>query len=252
VEILGVPYIFGHAESTGGHLWVVGNNAQLFDYFLPERWRKTHCVRLPGNREIYYTITKDNVRLAWETSCVGEMPAQTDNDSELLIRKYGINSPFEEFAIAHDLTSMGILCAYVRAIYMTGSCKIEQSSDLRRYESHERILNPDGSPVLMKDRNYITIRGYYNGPDHWVARQTGQLFERVDLSDARSKGLIDAQQCEALMERKKNKLKKAGYEGSLLKPYDLLMSIDQNGQIVNDDDGTPIVVICNFQYIWKI
>ncbi|UCH81955.1 MAG: hypothetical protein JSW20_04845 [Nitrospiraceae bacterium] len=252
VKILGVPYIFGHAESTGGNLWVVGNNAHLFDYFLPERWRKTHTLRLPGSREIYYTITKDNVRLAWETSCVGEMPRKADADYDPLIKKYGINSPFEEFAIAHDLTSRNILCAYVRAIYMTGSCKIEKSRDVRRYESHKNILNPDGSPVLMKNRNYITIRGYYNGPDYWVARQTGQLYERVDLADALTKGLIDAGQCQALVERKKNKLKKAGYEGSLLKPQDLLMSIDQDGNIVNDSDNTPVVVICNFQYIWYI
>ena len=40
-EVLGVPYIHGHVESTGGQLWVVGRNARLFDYFLPERWRKT-------------------------------------------------------------------------------------------------------------------------------------------------------------------------------------------------------------------
>jgi hypothetical protein len=252
VEILGVPYIFGHAESTGGHLWVVGNNADLFDYFLPERWRKAHSVRLPGSRDIYYTITKDNVRLAWETSCVGEMPQKKDTDYDPLIRKYGINSPFEEFAIAHDLTAMNILCAYVRAIYMTGTTKIEKSKDLRRYESHKDMLSPDGSPVLMKDRNYITIRGYYNGPDHWVAQQTGQLYERVDLTDALDKGLIDTEQSMSLVERKMNKLKKAGYEGSLLKPHDLLMSIDQDGNIVTDSSGIPVVVICNFQYIWKI
>jgi len=252
VEIFGVPYIFGHAESTGGHLWIVGNNAHLFDYFLPERWRKTHSLRLPGSREIYFTITKDNVRLAWETSCVGEMPRKNDDNYNPLIKKYGINSPFEEFAIAHDLTGKGILCAYVRAIYMTGSCKIEKSRDLRRYESHKHMLNPDGSPVLMKNRNYITIRGYYNGPDLWVAQQTGPLYERVDLADALDKGLIDDSLCQTLVERKKNKLKNAGYEGSLLKPDDLLMSIDQNRKIVKDSDGEPVVVICNFQYIWKL
>jgi len=36
MEVLGVPYVYGHAESTAGHLWVVGNNARLFDFFLPE------------------------------------------------------------------------------------------------------------------------------------------------------------------------------------------------------------------------
>ncbi|MFA6471478.1 MAG: hypothetical protein WCU00_05490, partial [Candidatus Latescibacterota bacterium] len=40
-EIFDVPYVNGHVESTGGLLWVVGRNPRLFDYFLPERWRRT-------------------------------------------------------------------------------------------------------------------------------------------------------------------------------------------------------------------
>jgi hypothetical protein len=180
------------------------------------------------------------------------MPLSNEEAYNPLIKKYGINSPFEEFAIAHDLTSKGILCAYVRAIYMTGSSKIEKSRDLRRYKSHKEILNPDGSPILMKNRNYITIRGYYNGPDHWVAQQTGPLYERIDLADALDKNIINEHQCKRLLERKKTKLTNAGYESTLLKPNDLLMSIDQDGKIVDDPEGNPVVVICNFQYIWNL
>ena len=252
VEILGVPYIFGHTESTGGHLWVVGNNADLFDYFLPERWRKTHAIKLPGSREIYYTISKDNVHLAWETSCVGELLNIDNLYYDPLVQQYGINSPFEEFAIAHDLTNKGILCAFVRAIYMTGSQKIEKSMDFRRYESHAEILDPEGNPVLVKERNYITIRGYYNGPDHWIDRQPGKVYERVDLADAHLKGIIDKESCESLVLEIQKKLENAGYEAALLKPQDLLMSIDGDGKIVMDSEGKPRVVICNFQYIWKL
>src|SRR5512144_36927 len=74
MEIMGVPYIYGHAESTGGHLWVVGRNARLFDYFLPERWRKTPSLSMSEDNEVYYTVTKDNIHLVWETSRVGEFP----------------------------------------------------------------------------------------------------------------------------------------------------------------------------------
>jgi hypothetical protein len=251
-EVFGVPYIFGHAESTGGRLWVVGNDPRLFDYFLPERWRKTPSIKLPGRTETFYTITKDNIRLVWETSRVGELPSRKDPYYHPLLAKNGINSPFEEFAIAHELTGLGILCAYVRAIYMTGSCKLEKSRDPRRYESHRDILDPEGNPVLQESHNYITIRGYYNGPDQWVARQTGTLYERVDLEDALEKGLIDENMCRQLSERKINRLKNVGYDGSLLRPCDLLMSIDENGGIVRDDSKLPVVVICNFQRIWKI
>ncbi len=251
-EVFGVPYIYGHAESTGGSLWVVGNDPRLFDYFLPERWRRTPSIKLPGRTETFYTITKDNVRLVWETSRVGELPSRKDPYYHTLVGENGINSPFEEFAIAHELTRLGILCAYVRAIYMTGSRKIEKSRDMRRYKSHRSIVDPEGNPALQKSHNYITIRGYYNGPDHWVAQQTGKLYERVDLADAFEKGLINESMCRQLSERKIERLKKVGYNGSLLRPCDLLMSIDQNEAIVKDESGLPVVVICNFQRIWKI
>ncbi len=249
IEILGVPYICGHAESTGGHLWVVGNNARLFDYFLPERWRKTPSIRLSDKKEIYYTVTKDNIHLVWETSRVGEMPDEEEHYPG--IRNSGINSPFEEFSIAQELTQSGIPCVYVRAIYMTGSTKIEASEDIRRYESHKNFLDPEDHPILQEDHNYITIRGYYNGPDDWVAEQTGSLHVPVDLSKAVNKGIIDKPQCRMLLEGVKNSLKDGDYNGSLLKPDDLLLSMESRGEIVKDNSGNPLAVICNFEHLWK-
>ncbi len=251
MEVLGVPYIYGHAESTRGHLWVVGNNARLFDYFLPERWRKTPSIRLSDAKEIFYTITKDNIHLVWETSRVGEMLSESEEDYHSRIREFGINSPFEEFAIAHTLNRSGIPCVYVRAIYMTGSDKVEASADLRRYESHKHILDPEGNPILQENHNYITIRGYYNGPDHWVAEQTGPLYVPVDLSKAVYRGLIDESQCRMLLDKAKENLRDVAYDGSLLKPNDLLLAIDGNGGILKDDTGNPLVIICNFELIWK-
>ena len=251
MEIFGVPYIFGHAESTGGRLWVVGKNARLFDYFLPERWRKTPSIKLSDTKEIFYTVTKDNIHLVWETSSVGELPHEDEEDAGQ-IRKFGINSPFEEFAIAHKLSQFGIPCAYVRAIYMTGSPKIEASADLRRYESHKNILDPEGEPILQENYNYITIRGYYNGPDHWVAAQRGPLYVPLNLTRAFDKGLIDDSQRVMLLNKTKENLKNAGYDGGLLKPGDLLLSVDSSGKIVNDNTGSPLVVICNFQHIWGL
>lgn len=251
MDIFGVPYIFGHAESTGGHLWVVGNNGRLFDYFLPERWRKTPSIRLSDTKEVFYTVTKDNIHLVWEISSVGEMPGENEEDAGQ-IHKFGINSPFEEFAIAHRLGQLGIPCAYVRAIYMTGSTKIEASADRRRYESHRNILDPEGNPILQEEHNYITIRGYYNGPDHWVAAQTGPLHVPIDLARAFDKGLIDDTQRRMLLEKVKENLRNARYDGKLLKPDDLLLSIDGSGKIVRDNEGSPLVVICNFEHIWKL
>lgn len=253
MEIFGVPYIYGHAESTGGHLWVVGRNTRLFDYFLPERWRKTPSLRLSDTNEVFYTITKDNIHLVWRTSRVGEMPDEEDKERwDPKIREFGINSPFEKFAIAHALNELGIPCVYVRAIYMTGSMKIEQSTDFRRYDSHRDILDPEGNPVLQENHNYITIRGYYNGPDHWVAKQNGPLYVPVDLSKAVYKGMIDESLCRLLMEGVRERLRNSGFDGSLLKPNDLLLTIDGNEKILKNDSGEPEVIICNFELIWKI
>ena len=251
MEIFGVPYIHGHAESTGGHLWVVGKNARLFDYFLPERWRKTPSISLSDTKEVFYTVTKDNIHLVWETSMVGELPDEGDDNYKAGIQEHGINSPFEEFAIAHSLSQLGIPCVYVRAIYMTGSLKIEKSADTRKYELHKNILNPEGDPILQENHNYITIRGYYNGPDHWVAEQTGPHHVPVDLSKAIKTGLVDEPQARKLLDKVKENLLQVNYDGSLLMFSDLLLATCGENEIVLDDSGDPLVIICNFEQIWK-
>jgi hypothetical protein len=58
-RIFGVDYVYGHCESTAGVLWVVGQDPDLFDYFLPERWRTTQQIRLFENHETYLTTSKD-------------------------------------------------------------------------------------------------------------------------------------------------------------------------------------------------
>ena len=251
-EIFGVPYIFGHAESTGGLLWVVGRNARLFDYFLPERWRKTPSLKLSDKKEVFYTITKDNIHLVWETSRVGELPGDEDGGSDdPKIRHYGIKSPFEEFAVARELNALGMPTVYVRAIYMTGTAKIEPSIDCRQYDSHKGIPDPEGNPILQENHNYITIRGYYNGPDYSVAEQ-GPLYMPTDLAKATYQGNIDESTCQRLLNKTKENLRSVGYDGSLLKANDLLLAIDSKGRIMNNTDGRPEVILCNFELVWKM
>jgi len=253
MEIFGVPYLYGHAESTGGRLWVVGRNPHLFDYFLPERWRKTPTIRLSETKEVFYTITKDNIHLVWETSRVGEMPVGDEEGArDPLVRAYGINSPFEEFAIAHTLNRLGIPTVYVRAIYMTGTTKIEASTDCRKYESHNALLDPEGNPVLQENHNYITIRGYFNGPDQWVAEHGNALYTPVDLARALDRGIISEEQCQWYLDIVKAKLHRNGFEGSSLKPNDLLIALDDNGGLMKDTQGEPQVLICNFELVWKL
>jgi hypothetical protein len=251
-ELFGVPYVFGRAESTGGRMWVVGRNARLFDYFLPERWRKTPSLSLSDDKEVYYTVTKDNIHLVWKASRVGELPDDGKYGALELekIRRRGINSPFEEFALSETLNRLGIRAAYVRAIYATGSAKLEPSVDRRKYESHRELLDGEGNAVLEEDHNYITIQGYFNGPDEWVSRQEGALYTPVDLSKAVRRRIIDAEQGLALREKVVARLREAGYDGSLLKTNDLLLAVDREGKPMPDRAGDPDVIICNFEIIW--
>jgi hypothetical protein len=252
-EVLGVPYIFGHAESTGGRLWVVGRNSRLFDYFLPERWRKTHSWKLSENNEVFYTVTKDHIHLVWKTSRVGETP--TPAGSDLLAekaREYGFNSPFEEFSIAFYCATHGVPSVYMRAIYATGSSKIEQSVDMRRFESHDLLRDPDGIPILLSDHNYITLRGYFNGPDEWVAKQAGGLCRPIDLDQALAKRLVDQSAHRKVFEKTLSDLKNIGYDGSLLRGNDLLCAIGPENAFLIDASGEIEVRICNFELVKKL
>jgi hypothetical protein len=252
VEIFGVPYIHGHVESTGGQLWVVGKNGRLFDYFLPERWRKTVSWKLSEDNEVYYTVTKDNVHIVWETSRVGETPTVgLTQDRRRLAVQSGFNSPFEEFAIAYKLGECGIPTVYVRAIYMTGTIKIEESTDLSRFESHKDILGRDKRPILQENHNYISIRGYYNGPDTWVAQQKGQLLRPIDMEKARENGLITPVEFTDLHDAVLGRLNAAGFDGSLLEGNDILLAQDAEGRLFPGEGGKPEARICNFEFIRK-
>ncbi len=252
VEIMGVPYIWGHVESTGGNLWVVGRNPYLYDYFLPERWRKTPCKPLSERHGVYYTVSKDGVHLVWKTSRVGELPQDepTPELNQLSVR-HGVNSPFEAVTIAHELNEAGIPTVYGRAIYMTGSVKLEEAVDRRRYESHAQITTPDGLPVLREDRNYITIRGYFNGIDSYVASHDARLYRPLDLAKAVAQGFTTRERAERIIESVTNRLFDVGYDGRLLKLNDFIFGVDEDGKLLTDASGEPEARICNLGLIGK-
>jgi hypothetical protein len=232
---------------------VVGRNPNLYDYFLPERWRTTHNWKLSGTSDIFYTVSKDNVHIVWKASRVGELPRAREGDeraSRMIER--GFNSPFEEFSIADYLSNNGVPTVYTRAIYMTGSVKQEKSEDMRRFESHRSLTCPDGQPVLRERHNYITIRGYYNGPDRWVAQQREQLCRPLDLVKACINGLIRENEMGILLGRVVSKMKNIGYDGSLLQANDLILSINPKGGIIKDEENYPEVRITNFEFIKRI
>jgi hypothetical protein len=126
------------------------------------------------------------------------------------------------------------------------------SVDPRRYQSHQAIVDIDGDPVLAAEHNYITIRGYYNGPDEWVPENEDQLLTPVDLAKAVRKGIIDAAQGRTYLDRIISRLRDAGYDGSLLKMNDLLLAVNSRGEVAKDRSGEPDLIVCNFETLWKV
>jgi hypothetical protein len=252
VNLLGVDYIFGHAESTGGLLWVVGNDPDLFNYFLPERWRRTRQTRLSAKNQVFYTRTKDNINLVWRVSRVGEMPsAAVFSERAPAIQGYGYNSPFEEFAHALKLSRSKVNTVYPRAIYMTGHKRdaAREITDPRRYAALARLLTPDGEPALRMDYDYITIWGFWNGPDEWLAERDGQYYRAVNAEEACKRGDISQTTLAELLKRTHRRLARSGYEALNLEPHHLLLSFDASDKMVLDTLGRPQVRLCNFELV---
>ncbi len=254
-RIHGVDYVWGKADSTHGMLWVVGRDPDLFDYFMPERWRRTPSKRLSSTNETYYTLTKDRINLVWKFSRVGEPPNRNAAVPSSVKRPaWGFNSPFEEVAVALDLQRQGVDTTYPRAIYMSGlesMCSELYASDDRRYRSHQQLTTPDGQPVLRSDHNYLTIWGFWNGLDEILASKDEAYCQGVNLHEACQDGIVNTREAKQLLEREQKRLAVAGYRDLSPKPTHYLLSLRHSGSLVLDPDGKPAVRICNFALIQK-
>lgn len=253
MNIFGVGYIYGYTQSTGGELWVLGKDPELFDYFLPERWEKEMRTKLSAFHEVYHTVTKDNINLVWKRSHVGIIPAMDPfKDDEREIMEFGYNSPFEEAALAIKLDSEGILTTYPRAIYRTG-IQTEISGSLfddQRYETHKHLTAPDGKPILKSNHNYIIIWGYWNGPDDMLAARDADYVEGVDALRAWREGIITKEEYLGLMKYCKERLKKLKIEDLNLRGTHILLSLQfGTRKLIRDQSGRPVSRICSFELL---
>ncbi|MFH1567027.1 MAG: hypothetical protein ABIL09_03440, partial [Gemmatimonadota bacterium] len=253
MNVFGVGYIYGETQSTSGELWVVGKDPDLYDYFLPERWEKSPRTRLSAVHEAFHTVTKDNINLTWKVSRVGLVPdADPFKQDERAILEFGYNSPFEEIAIALRLSEGGVPTTYPRAIYRAGlRSEISESLfDPRRYQSHEGLLSAHDTPILTPDRDYITIWGYWNGPDEKLAVQDGDYLEGINALRAWREGFITEDTYVAMMERVRQQLKALSVEDLNLRGTHILLSRRvASGELLRDADGFPETRICTFELL---
>lgn len=251
VRLLGVDYIHGDCESTNGRLWVVGHDPHLFDYFQPERWRRTPRESLSETAQVYHTRTKDGIELVWKVAHVGEQPEAAGLPAAAAA--VGYNAPFEEFAYAIRLTAAGVQTIYPRAIYMLGhrSTFPPDSLDQRHYEALGGLRMWDGSPALRRDRNYILIWGYWNGTDELLATDDRDTTRRrgINADQALAEGRITVEVWGELMQKMAWKLAGAGFVNAYPKGTHFLLTILPNGALLLDTDGTPAIRICNFEFL---
>ncbi|MFC1808957.1 hypothetical protein ACFL3D_02390 [Candidatus Omnitrophota bacterium] len=255
VNLFGVDYIYGQVESTKGRLWVVGSDPYLFDFFLPERWEKEERTKISMFSESYATQTKDNINIIWEVSKVGLQPdCDPFKEDEKRLLQHGYNSPFEEVALAIELSAKNIPTIYPRAVYMAGfKTEIDKSFfDQSRYDEHGKIRTPDKMPLLMKDHEYIIIWGNWNGPDELLAHDDKPCYAGVNALRAYRNGYITQEQYMKVLFHIKDRLRSVGVEDINLKGAHLLLSLNEDDKIVMADNGLPEVRICNFEFLEKL
>lgn len=246
-SVMGLDYVHGPVESTGGHLWVVGHNPRLFDFFLPERWRKTALWRLANDTEISFTITKDGVNLLWTPSRVGDK-APADSRS----RTASYLGPFETFSTLRALSRGGVPVVAPRAIYCTGTARTEACEDNAAFERMRRCETGDCSKVLRDDRNYLMIFGFYA----WVRgdgipSRIPPVPRPAGLVEAHHRGLVSSREMRASVDFVKERIANAGYDGSEVTADDLLVALDEGDSVVLAGPGLPAVRLHDAELIRK-
>ncbi len=224
----------------------------LFEFFLPEKWRRTPRRKLVESQRWYETTTKDDVQVVWRESRVGERP---DVDPFLpggrRVLDHGYNSPFEEFSIALDLLHKGIDTKYPRTIYMTGSRSARLPDDRSRFDSHVNLLTPQGTPILRDNRKYVSIWGFWNVSDDMRATQGAAVYQRIDALSAYREGRLTEPDYLQLMRITQQRLAAANIEDLSFTGSHLLVSFDTTNRIKRDQQGMPLVRLRNYELLKK-
>lgn len=233
--VFGVDYTFG-ATPDGGRLWVVGREPALFDYFLPDRWRRTPREKLSATAEVYRTRTRDHADVVYRRSRVGFLPLVDPRQSgAAAIRECGYNSPFEEIALAERLREMGVHTVHPRAIYETGheTVKPLRLRDPRRFQALAEVLAPESPPrpVLRPDHDYYTIWDTYRGTEPLAAAGPGGVSGVLGLERAREGGLVTADEAAAALAYARRSLERTALPGESVSDEEFVVALDPEGRV---------------------
>ncbi len=237
-SIHGIDYVRGPVQD-GGCLWVTGQVPDLFEYFVPDRWRRTPRVRLSRFNEVYRTRTRDNIYFVYRRSRVGTAPhSDPFTDTGKRIREHGYNSPFEEVAIAEQLRILGISTTVPLAIYRTGhrSHVARYLQDRRRFPDQSRAaLTTDAcEPYLIPNYDYYTIWEFFRGvhPDAHRDSERG-----IDLDHACERRAITEQDRQCILDQASEVLSQHGIQDEHLEGFEFTIHFDDHGTVLRDANG---------------
>lgn len=157
VRVDGVDYVAGRTESTGGWLFVAGRDPEMFNYFLPERWRRTDSEPVCDQGQLQFTRTKDKLPVLWE---VGEGGSG--------------ETAFERFAGAFRRQDEGARVLSPRALYFPNSpelAKLEMRVLTGEWRSRE--MADDLPPSHIRLWGFLE---YIRDADNECAWREGQVM----------------------------------------------------------------------------
>jgi hypothetical protein len=91
-----------------------------------------------------------------------------------------------------------------------------------------------------------------NGPDERLAEKDDDYLEGINALYAYRDGMISRDEYIDLLNRKKERLAKAGIEDLNLRGSHLLLSRDSSEKLLKNSKGIQEMRICNFELLKKI
>jgi hypothetical protein len=111
------------------------------------------------------------------------------------------------------------------------------------------MIMPDGECALSQNRDYITLWGYWNGLDADLSLHDQDHLKPINLSLAYLHKFIGLEEYRHLAQRKKDRLRSAGYHDMNPKGNHILLSLDAGGKLVRDAEGEIAERYCNFELV---
>lgn len=108
------------------------------------------------------------------------------------------------------------------------------------------------SPSLYQHNDYITLWGYWNGPDELLADKDEEYYRGIDALRAYREGLLTQELYLQTMRTTKERLARVGIEDLDIRGNHLLLSLDKTGSLLMDQQGIPAVRICGFELLKRI